>query len=183
MLNFVKNLFFRPDKNIKKTHTQESTGPILSQGNSSDLRVNIIEAFSVLPLMTGGKMQVFINDKYSFGEFSEFPVGAVNSLMILQFAERFTTSEEFLGTMMVSDGFTSHSVSPTKVIREDSFRLYYSDPWGDRSFLEEGNNILGISARKENGREFSISYSEYEMVIVAYGFVRLTEQILGRDKE
>lgn len=152
------------------------------QENYSDLKGNLIEAFSVLPIMVGGRLQVFVNQNYSLGEFSEFPVQKLNVLMILQLVEKLTPPDEYLGTMMVSDGFTSHAITPTKAVWEDSFRLYYSDPWGDSSFLEEGNNILGIAARRENENEFSISYSEYENVIVAYGIVKISDCLLNSDR-
>ena len=140
---------------------------------SQSLSGNLIEAFSPLPLLIGGKLQIFLNEQYSLGEFSEFPLDRVNALMILMLVERLTSDDKYLGTMMVSDGYTSHSISPLKASREDTFRLYFSDPWGDKSFLEEGNNILGISARREKDHEFSISYGEYEKVVVAYGVIQL----------
>jgi len=134
---------------------------------------NLIEAFLPLNMFTGKPLNILINEKYDFGDMKEFPLQKMNVLMILLMMEKMLNSGKVVGTILVSDGLTSHALSPIRVTQEKSYRLYFKDPWGEESFLEEGKNIASVSAIKENDGLFSISYNEYESVIVAFGFVTM----------
>jgi hypothetical protein len=100
--------------------------------------------------------------------------------MILLIMEKLLPTGNYIGTIIVSDGATDHPIVPCRVTREESLRLYFQDhcPKGPKSFLEEGENLLGVKARKESNQEFSIGYGEYEQVIVAFGFVEFNPQAL-----
>lgn len=134
---------------------------------------SILDAFLPLAVLTGRELEVFVNSELYLGELSDLPLTSVDPLMLLMLIEKLCREKAGAMTVLVSDGNTSHAVTPIKAVREESFRLYYQDPWYDKSFLQQGMNIAGVCARTEGDGVFSISYGEYIKVIVALGFVYL----------
>lgn len=135
--------------------------------------VGIVEALLPIAVITGRKLEVFVNSEFSLGELADIPLTRVDPLMLLMLIEKLCAEKAGAMTVLVSDRNTSHAVTPIKAVREESFRLYYQDPWYDSSFLQEGMNIARVCARNEGKGIFSIGYSEYVKVIVAMGFVHL----------
>ncbi|GEM_PF-2462650 len=134
----------------------------------------LMRAFMPLHVLTGEPVTILVNDKYEVEESAKSSVQRTNPLMILLIIEKLFPTGSCSGTIIVSDGATDHPIVPCRVIHEESLRLYFQDhcPKGPKIFLEEGENLLGVKARKELNQEFSIGYGEYEQVIVAFGFVK-----------
>lgn len=133
----------------------------------------ILDAFMPLVAFTGKKLTIFVNDKYALGELAELPIQSADPLMLLMLVERLCAEQSAAIIVLVTDGNMSHAVSAVKAAWEESFRLYYRDPWFDKSFLQEHMNVAGVRARAEGEGVFSLSYAEYVKVIVAIGFVEL----------
>jgi hypothetical protein len=132
--------------------------------------VGVEDAFFPFQAILGTDVFILANDRYALEglegvQFSLVPPNRISTVLrtILLNQAKVPVSA------MISDGNTNHAVAPDGITPGDPGRLIYVDPWNVKSFLEEGNNIAGVHAHKEGKGRFSISWAEYERVIVAQG--------------
>jgi len=143
---------------------------------------NLRDAFLPLSALTGDTVFIFSNNKYDLGEFEDYPIMRVDPQTIIDiicYASEYIGSERYMlvniSVSLISDGYISHAVSMQGVSKIAPDRLVFCDPWYINSFLEEGHNLVGIAARSEGQGRFSITFDEYKKVVVAVGFLQLTD--------
>ncbi|OQW94057.1 MAG: hypothetical protein BWK79_07865 [Beggiatoa sp. IS2] len=74
-------------------------------------------------------------------------------------------------TLVFYDGEKEHCVSLNKLEGSPS-RIYYSDPYGGKSYLSSGNNLMKIQAQHEGKGNYSISCFEFERIIAVIVYCR-----------
>jgi hypothetical protein len=67
-------------------------------------------------------------------------------------------------TFVFHDGEHHHDTSFVKV---SAARVFFHDPFGTESMLNEGRNRLGVASRAEADGTFSLSADEFESIIAA----------------
>lgn len=130
---------------------------------------------SLRGILMGCPIYYLVNERYVTKEMEGLRFEKATPYQLIRTLERSTKTEDFNCSIFVSDNYTSHVITPVEVQNTGSIRLIFSDPWGDKSFLEEDNNIANIKAQKENERNFSISFSEFERVIVGMEVGHISE--------
>ena len=66
--------------------------------------------------------------------------------------------------VLLSDEITHHYTTVGKIDRKDA-RIYFSDPWSEKSFLLKDKNEAGVAAELK-GTLIGISRAEFERVII-----------------
>jgi hypothetical protein len=131
----------------------------------------IEDAFDPLEAILGKHVFIFASDRYNLEGLDGVMLAPVPPDRISAVLRCLLQRSKPICTAMVSDGYTSHSVSPRELDPNDPERLIYFDPWNVRSCLQEGTNVAGVRARHLGPGQFSITWEEYERVIVAQGMV------------
>lgn len=80
-------------------------------------------------------------------------------------------------TLVFYDGEKEHCVSFNKLEGSPS-RIYYSDPYGGKSYLSSGNNLMNIQAQHEGEDNYSISCFEFERIIAITVYCRFSPKKL-----
>jgi len=85
-------------------------------------------------------------------------------------------------TLVFHDGEKEHCVSFNKLEGSPS-RIYYSDPYGGKSYLSSGNNLMKIQAQHEGEGNYSISCFEFERIIAIIVYCRFNPSKLFDELE
>ncbi len=171
---FTSNINIRPSISVINRTLIKQEGPLESDDVLGP--AGLLKIAEFWHAITGKRATILVNENYDLGDLLNLPIQTINPLLMLLIIERASNpSRNMPLVLLVSDGYTSHVISPIKVTKEKSMRLYYSDPWYDYSFLEHKRNVAGTNARREGKGIFSIGYDDYLKVAVAIVFVRLDD--------